>query len=696
MCIESFATIDTIFPAKAFVPGAPRNWENLKVAQFVDSNTIRLALSIVGTPGDVDWCPAYKSLADLWGALLEAALALPLPDKFEHHQQYLHIQTARVFLWSTWNRCIILALWSLLRGHLDIGYVYNRTQSFVFEHTSLLRGFARHSNGGNSASVPSSEYMCRWAFRLLQSDLGSANLDFRHFHKRYHEVFREHKGRCMLNSKHPRATKQCSGVSPFRCNRFQGMKIEDHSAHSSTCCGDCTKLVWSESSYRGVSGPRAVDISTTQDGIIRYCLATHKTLAISHVWSHGQGGRPESPEPAASITLFKPPKGTGFNECLHKRYSQIAVALGCTSYWMDTPCIPQDHNLRRESISFINRIFADSLATLVCDRDIMSIEISTDSKPGSDGCRSKFNAANVAISVLESIASVLLVCDWNLRAWTFLEAMRGRRNLHLLCNHDKVVNLRDVIYQVHTRGRVDISVLLVNAQHLLPALRTTPEDATEGLVDVREASFLLSHRHASRKGDEVVIWSLLCGNIAYYTAIDFWTAYREPDMRLIPTSYLMTNLPRIRKGRGLGWAPARPNFPADWNVEARKRYFIVPTSNLCYNGHLDKDGFHSIWRFSEIQRSWFGGSLWRDREDNILRRQISLVIQNYLRWYTRGALLQPCDFFGQPIPYRGPADGHLLAVVGHVRGNNWRWKGIIDWPSTVPLPVFTHEWLVIV
>lgn len=89
---------------------------------------------------------------------------------------------------------------------------------------------------------------------------------------------------------------------------------------------------------------------------------------MSHVWSHGQGGKPEN-------TLVDGERG-GLNSCLHNRYTSIARKLGCDSYWMDTACIPEDHSLRAESIAKINGVFSDSKVTLVCDRDLEDIDIS--------------------------------------------------------------------------------------------------------------------------------------------------------------------------------------------------------------------------------------------------------------------------------------------------------------------------------
>ena len=63
------------------------------------------------------------------------------------------------------------------------------------------------------------------------------------------------------------------------------------------------------------------------------------------------------------------------NNCLHRKYVSIAQSIGCDSYWMDTPCIPQNYQLRKEAINNINTTFAWSILTLVVDRDIMTIDV---------------------------------------------------------------------------------------------------------------------------------------------------------------------------------------------------------------------------------------------------------------------------------------------------------------------------------
>lgn len=180
--------------------------------------------------------------------------------------------------------------------------------------------------------------MCGWAFELLRNHPITIGADFRRFHQRFAGALGNCHPRCIATE--PRA---CKGDIPDNCQRFRGMKIENQSGHDNKCAGNCPKMLWDEASYRSLSGARAVSLDSDHrgDALIKYCPASPNTLAISHVWSHGQGGRPE----------------VGFNCCLYLRYRRIAQSFGCDSYWMDTPCIPDDHELRNESISKINDVF---------------------------------------------------------------------------------------------------------------------------------------------------------------------------------------------------------------------------------------------------------------------------------------------------------------------------------------------------
>lgn len=53
--------------------------------------------------------------------------------------------------------------------------------------------------------------------------------------------------------------------------------------------------------------------------------------------------------------------------------------------------------------------------------------------------------SNLTTELRESILATVLVCDWNSRAWTLLEAMRGRRNIHLLCKRNEVITFKEAL-----------------------------------------------------------------------------------------------------------------------------------------------------------------------------------------------------------------------------------------------------------
>ena len=121
-------------------------------------------------------------------------------------------------------------------------------------------------------------------------------------------------------------------------------------------------------------------------------MASENTLAISHVWIHGMGGRPEE----------------GFNNCLRHLFSTLASQLGCDSYSCDTACIPTQRDLRWDAIQKIEDVFAQCAAALVCDRDLMEIRVS--------GCSFSVENPDKTVLVSERIPVTVLVCDWNTRA----------------------------------------------------------------------------------------------------------------------------------------------------------------------------------------------------------------------------------------------------------------------------------------
>ena len=705
-------------PETYFSDASKRLWENLKASQYVSS--VILGTVMTSTNGsDLPWMQLLEDVYNTIASILEAALIMS-----ESTGRFLiDCFVLKTFLWNISQHALMLRNHSRLGFMLEVGYRKDDLWDQALEGSKKLEGAFYRSLLRQKDDQGTPKYMCKWAFKLLKNNHATLALDFRYLLHQYSVVFGEYESRCLFAP--DGSTSQCEGNAPTQCNRFVGRKIEDQSAHSGFCSRSCLRLFWNETSYRAIEEGqgRAVSIFKKENNLLQYCPVTESTIAISHVWSHGQGGRPEFGE-------------TGMNECLHERYSRIARSQQCNSYWMDTSCIPSEHFLRKEAIRQINPTFAKSKLTLVCDMDLMEIDISEPS-----------------ITIYEQLLATLLVCDWNVRAWTLLEAMRGRRNLHLLCKDDNIISFVEVVQEIHLRGRIDLGILAIESRQLMAAIDIRagrpwnryksdkdyydPDLIVEGITDPFDAASLLSHRHASRPGDDIVIWSLICSRSFFDDAPSLWINAILPEDRPIPTGFLISSLPRIQK-EGLSWAPSRPGLPLIEDRENIKQFpaFGSVRSRLARAIWSDCGsrvlGIRAVWLKSLIKRPRR-----RDRfplipkskkmssksRSNTIEEISSKILANY-NW---GALLRPVfnrgatdfgDLFEDvdsyiPFEYEGDSEGPLLVVIGsndgpihsQYNGNDkgvethdgihWKWIDVFEWKDSTPLPTFKPEFVVI-
>lgn len=648
----------------------PLRWQTLQATARVSSNVIRSALLIFM---DSDAVLALRELIDSIAELLEVASRLSLAAKAEPVKQQWFI--VRAFLWSSWQRCIMIYFLAILKVNLFNGFNDDESDHLTLRGTVPSPRLSIQEMSKLYAGSKKSKYMCGWAFELLRGNPVCIGMDFRRFHERYSEGFQNNPSRCIANH----SESSCKGDRPDSCQRFKGLFIENQSAHDSGCLKDCGRLTWDEESYRSIAGARAVsiDASTDFETKIKYCEASKETLAVSHVWSHGQGGRPEDPH--------------GFNRCLHRRYISLAKSLGCTSYWMDTPCIPEDHELRAESISKINEVFQQSKVTLVCDRDLMEIEIK-----------------DLSIKIREQILVTVMVCDWNLRAWTFLEAFRGRHAIYLLCKDNAIVSLKETVEVVYHYGSIDVGLLLLTVPHLLPCRKYKNAIASQPLVNgyltVEASGSLLSHRAASRPGDDIVIWSLLLEEQVFKDAESFW---RSRIGKIIHTNFLLSSAPRLGV-RGFGWAPSTPTayLMADTSGESTSR-LVSHTGTGSEVGDITRDGLVADW----LKYTFVGPGIISktkatiDRvdlsSDKLCRRNIRRIRKTFVQGYRWGCLLQPVSDKHFGMPAANPVDASKILVVVCVMNHKspfkrsvkddkilWEWKGVYEWDLTEPLPEF--------
>jgi hypothetical protein len=720
-------------------------WDDLLVVSTLNSNIIRsVLLAIIYGYGYVS---LLRDVINSTGEMLEACTILTRHCAQEKDLQRWFV--VRAFLWTSWQRSFTVLAYFRMGINLKLGYNHDDGKD-----NSIL-GFCPAPNitiqdlTDELSLEGRAKAMCTWAFKLLTSEPACFGLDFRHFHYRYSQIVREKAPRCNLDSDEP-----CDGQHSDSCRRFKGLKVVSQSAHDRMCTWQdelnetigarasffaaicCRKprnrqelkLIWDEKSYRSVNGARAVSLAETdpENGPIKFCKASHKTLAISHVWSHGQGGRPE----------------TGINRCLHARYARIARNLECDSYWIDTTCIPCEHELRKEAINHINGVFAESRTTIICDRDLMDIDVS-----------------GLTLATKESILAAILVCDWNIRAWTFLEAMKARQAIRILCKNDETMSLRDLIQDVYDHGRIDLVVLCQLAPHLLPvAAYGIPRSNVAiknnlGDMPIEVGGTLLSYRPASRPGDDIVIWSLIIDPLKpSYDAEHFW---RSRIGGAVSTGFLVSSAARLRS-RGLSWAPATPYAAPRAHGKGQSGTFYRAFDGIETElGSITEVGIFGTWLVYEFDSPLLAtnfkhylniGSTRRSAnqpssqigqrssfidEEHSSRRgsEQSPLIQNepstslsdkqfleldrirsrFLRTCRFGALLQPARVPGvywrpglDAARYLGKVRGTLLVVCGCFGGSTattrqgwivdkWIWKGLYVWPKEVPLPTFEKQ-----
>lgn len=556
-------------------------WDNMFVTSFIDTNNCVFLLKVaeLGHEPNLEFARSFGhyvnmlgELVDVYDYLVDAAkfkFMAPFEDaspsthalkaalfssETDDHEQGLSVLKA--FLWSAWQRSIMLYFFYVIGVQLWQG------SSSTWSSLLAIKGVRRLVElDAQDYRGESTHYLCNWAFELLRTSRTSIALDFRRMINLFDNHFKELEGRCIKDSQ-----LACKGDLPESCQRFTSTEAKSQSLHATMCSGSCARIRWSETSYRQCASPRAVKVSG-DDEFLNYCKASSKTMAISHVWSHGQGGRPED----------------GINVCLHRRYCHLAKSFDCDSYWIDSSCIPDDHQLRKEAIMTINDIFCDSKVTLVSDKDLQSKNVSSKS-----------------MEDLETLLSILLVCDWGVRAWTMLEAIRGNKGIHILCAEDETIPLADLLLKVHREGAVDLVVLLGSAQHLLPS--TDPGYAKP----IEDVGHLLSQRHASRENDEITIWGLLSNLKAPKSILQLWESCDQ-----VNTAFLMSSAPRLKGKPGYGWAPATPyirpqrrEVPLD---ERRMHAYNVRYPSYdgrgSYRASITPQGLQSLWLAHDLDQA---------------------------------------------------------------------------------------------
>ena len=239
----------------------------------------------------------------------------------------------------------------------------------------------------------------------------------------------------------------------------------------------------------------------------------------------------------------------------------------------------------------------------------------------------QIDISNLTCSTCETLLVTALVSDWNTRAWTFFEAFRARRTIHLLCKNNTVVSLKQVFETVCTSGPLDIAILTLAMWHAVPTFDDSYLGMPIAVGDRRrfETGYLtaemsgrsLINRPASRPGDDIVIWSLLMNEkTVFEDAEAFWKNMQAADpshtdttrqayyhAAQVGTGYLVSSIPRLNI-KGLGWAPVSPT--SSFSTQGITTGFESFEGRASVMGFITLDGLVAdwwLWRIANVDSS---------------------------------------------------------------------------------------------
>ena len=296
------------------------SWASLKVVSHLQRNLVRFtAYQVLNlTKTGIEPVSVSDSLTHV-GELIQQCVSSSKSSKKRADQPVWYV--VRAFLWSFWQKVRTVHMYFRIVRYLRWGYNHSDEKKLLLRNFIVDPNMSLRAWTEKAANEQKPANLCSWGFRLLRGNPFCLGLDFKILCRRFQDVFGHMPARCQEKSQ-----TVCNGYDWHNCLRYYRTDTPDQSMHDTSQSHETyneVKVAWDEMSYRNVKGARAVSISCKDGGCLKYCAASNRTLAFSHVWSHGQGGRPES----------------GINKCLHHRYIELARSMGCDSYWIDSACM---------------------------------------------------------------------------------------------------------------------------------------------------------------------------------------------------------------------------------------------------------------------------------------------------------------------------------------------------------------------
>lgn len=216
---------------------------------------------------------------------------------------------------------------------------------------------------------------------------------------------------------------------------------------------------------------------------------------------------------------------------------------------------------------------------------------------------------------------------------------------------------------------------------------------------------MLGRRYASRgREDEIVIWSLLCGESAQKTVEDFWmceerlnSILMQGSTKILParhiaTGFLVSSAPRITERYGLGWAPCQPSIPYK-SVGFVHQAFDVYDGLDTMTGTYTNRGLEAHWLVHEFSglgwvfnirlKKWFAALSGQQTPC-----QLGEIVLNWLSRFRRGAIIIPAfhsyhwttslmtDVSRLMTVTEDGSRRHAVVMVRSNDGEHWNWLGV--------------------
>lgn len=557
-------TISRLHPAFFTQNTSARTSKTLAVTLFVPSSVLQLAVMVtLPVLYRQNWHgQATREFVDMISDCLETALTLKASE--EENFDSMQLFVVRSFLWTLWHRALLLHRYYVLRIHLEFGYTYPVHRALDqrgLRVEEILRTQSEEYGETTVEDCKVPEKMNREALDLLRADPSAIGI---HFGCLYHH--------------------------------FERATVDFPSAYSKShipeCNGQCLYVRSDDEYLQFATRASAVALVPAQDTFLQYCEASTKTMCITTSW--GQIEETGSND------------GLRYSICWHKMFCALARENACNSYWVDTVCVPSSNPARKRTMGWVNSVFEKSKLTVIVDSSIMALE-----ERGEQEEESAF---------MERALAALLVCDWNLEAWSLVAAVKGGRKLHVLCKNNKLQSVQSIIETVHQKGSVELATLSLLAYHFLKPSRYWTLSSTKTIfwsdnaagfmrnrdtrgLSVEEAGRMLDYRRTNHTTDRLHIWCLLTGIPVVDTACEFWWHIQE-----IHTGYIFSHMPRISGTAEYSWAPAGPglcNARRDLSLHVRQQlawqYQQTEIANHISNTENHTHGSNAIWNFCSLE-----------------------------------------------------------------------------------------------